>query len=99
MNTDKYSSRTADKFVIRLPDGMRTRIEDVAKQNHRSMNAELVRRIEHSLLEDEGHDGTLGMSIDSPDISVKERELLKQFRQLAQRQQTAVIALITSTGE
>lgn len=94
----QYSSRTADKFVVRLPDGMRSRIEVVAKVNHRSMNSEIVSRLERSLLDEEGGDGTLGLRIDSPEISLQERELLKQFRQLAKRQQNAVIALITING-
>lgn len=45
MSTTKqavYSSRTADKFVVRLPDGLRERIADLAKRRHRSMNNEIV---------------------------------------------------------
>lgn len=45
-----YSSRTADKFVVRLPDGMRERIADVARDNHRSMNSEIISRLEASLV-------------------------------------------------
>ncbi|WP_376749795.1 Arc family DNA-binding protein [Stutzerimonas nitrititolerans] len=43
-----YSSRTADKFVVRLPDGMRGRIFDVAGSNHRSMNSEIIHRLQQS---------------------------------------------------
>lgn len=46
------SSRTADKFVVRLPDGLRVRIAEVSKQSHRSMNAEIVTRLEKSLADD-----------------------------------------------
>ncbi|WP_296231506.1 Arc family DNA-binding protein [uncultured Pseudomonas sp.] len=42
-------SRTADKFVVRLPDGLRGRIFDVSAINRRSMNSEIVHRLEHSL--------------------------------------------------
>jgi hypothetical protein len=42
-------SRESDKFMLRLPDGMRERIAEVAKANGRSMNAEIVARIEASL--------------------------------------------------
>jgi len=48
-----YSSRTADKFVLRLPDGMREVVAEAARANHRSMNSELISRIETSLMEDE----------------------------------------------
>lgn len=43
------NSRTADKFVVRLPDGLRGRIFDVAANNHRSMNSEIVARLERSI--------------------------------------------------
>lgn len=42
-------SQAADKFIVRLPDGMRQRIAEVAKRSRRSMNSEIVCRIEHSL--------------------------------------------------
>jgi len=44
------NSRTADKFVVRLPDGMRERVAEVARINHRSMNSEIIDRLEQSLL-------------------------------------------------
>jgi hypothetical protein len=49
-----YSSRSADKFVVRLPDGMREKIADVARGHHRSMNSEIIARLEASLMA-EGH--------------------------------------------
>lgn len=36
------SPQTADKYILRFPDGMRDRIADEAKKNNRSMNAEIV---------------------------------------------------------
>lgn len=41
-------SRDQDKFMVRMPAGMRERIADVAKENNRSMNAEIVARLEAS---------------------------------------------------
>ena len=35
-------SKLADQIVLRLPDGIRDRIKQVAAENQRSMNAELV---------------------------------------------------------
>jgi len=43
------SSRDLNKFIVRLPDGMRERIAEEAKRNNRSMNAEVVHRLEQSL--------------------------------------------------
>lgn len=40
------TGRESDKFMLRLPDGMRDRIKAVAAQNNRSMNAEIVATLE-----------------------------------------------------
>ncbi len=42
MSTPKPPSEIQDKFIVRLPDGMRDRIKEAAEQNNRSMNAEVV---------------------------------------------------------
>ncbi len=39
-------SRALDKIIIRLPDGLRERIANVAKANNRSSNAEIVSTLE-----------------------------------------------------
>lgn len=54
-----YSSRTADKFVVRLPDGMRERIAEVARGCHRSMNSEIIVRLEKSLGSPDTEEGTV----------------------------------------
>lgn len=48
MATDLPPSRTAPQFVVRLPDGMRDQIADAAKAAGRSMNAEIVFRLQQS---------------------------------------------------
>ena len=53
MSAKIYSSRTADKFVVRLPDGMRDLIDTVSKANHRSMHSEIISRLEISLNSDD----------------------------------------------
>lgn len=42
-------SRDSDKFMLRLPDGMRSRISEMAKTNGRSMNAEIIATLQHSM--------------------------------------------------
>lgn len=49
----RMDSRTADKFVVRLPDGLRDKIFDVSGDNQRSMNGEIVYRLEQSLRDDQ----------------------------------------------
>ena len=94
-----FSSRTADKFVVRLPDGMRERIADVARNHHRSMNSEIISRLEQSLF----HEGVVGdvspLQLDSAELSIHEHELLQRFRQLSRRQQNALVALIAHDSE
>lgn len=38
-----------DKFVLRLPDGMRDRLKEIAAENGRSLNAEIVARLQITL--------------------------------------------------
>ena len=42
-------TRESDKFMLRLPDGMRERIKRSAEGSRRSMNAEIVDMIEDGL--------------------------------------------------
>jgi hypothetical protein len=44
----KFPSQELDKFILRLPDGMRDEIAAAAKANNRSMNAEIVLRLQNS---------------------------------------------------
>lgn len=44
----RVPSRGSEQFVVRFPDGMRDRIRDAAEQNGRSMNAEIIARLEGS---------------------------------------------------
>lgn len=48
MHKKPYPSETQERFIVRLPDGMRDMIADAAKLGNRSMNSEVVRRLEAS---------------------------------------------------
>jgi hypothetical protein len=43
------TGRASDKFMLRLPDGMREKIAEQAKANGRSMNAEIVYHLQKAL--------------------------------------------------
>jgi len=48
-NIDKSAvTRESDKFMLRLPAGMRGRIAKAAKESGRSMNTEIVARLQES---------------------------------------------------
>lgn len=44
-----YPSQTADRFMIRMPDGLRDQLRGIAAQNRRSMNSEIVLMLERAL--------------------------------------------------
>ena len=48
MERKPFPSETQERFIVRFPDGMRDRIAEAAKSNNRSMNAEIVARLEKS---------------------------------------------------
>lgn len=49
MNTTQYDSRTADKFVVRLPEGLRDQIDAAAVADDRSMNSVIVQAVKQYL--------------------------------------------------
>jgi len=51
-NKAVYSSRSADKFVVRFPDGMREQIAAIASKHHRSMNSEIIAKLEVAILDE-----------------------------------------------
>ena len=113
MNTQEeevksYNSRNADKFVVRLPEGMRQRIAEVAKNYHRSMNSEIVSRLESSLRTEvcinHEYDGEenmestgLGETINI-DLSHQEFALIEKVRQLSPQKQQAILDLLAVSG-
>lgn len=46
------TNRDSDKFIVRLPAGMRDRIKDAADTHGRTMNAEVVARLEATFVDD-----------------------------------------------
>lgn len=47
-----YPSDSADKTLVRFPDGMRDLLREEAKKNNRSLNAEIIERLEYTLTRD-----------------------------------------------
>lgn len=43
------TGRGSEQFVVRFPDGMRDRIRAAAEENGRSMNAEIIYRLQTTL--------------------------------------------------
>ncbi|MEE4382760.1 MAG: Arc family DNA-binding protein [Pseudomonadales bacterium] len=100
------NSRTAEKFVVRLPQGMRRRIAEVARLYRRSMNSEIVARLEHSLEQeasalDPPHPG-VNEPVAGEDVGLaeeaapedQERRLLALFRALPPERRRALLLLL-----
>lgn len=51
----RVPSRGSDQFNLRFPDGMRDRLKDEAAKNGRSLNAEIIHRLENSIKMGELH--------------------------------------------
>lgn len=58
MNTEDDDSQAAERFVLRMPPGMRQRIAERARENSRSMNSEIVAALQVYL---EGSRGGLNL--------------------------------------
>ncbi len=50
MAKEPYPSETADRYIVRFPEGMRDRLKQAAADNNRSMNAEIIARLEQSFM-------------------------------------------------
>lgn len=68
--------QSADKYIVRFPAGMRDRIAEAAKANNRSMNAEIVSRLEASFEHPPGSAETA-----APEVTQELARLLRQQRQ------------------
>ncbi len=92
------------KFVVRLPAEMRGRIADAAEHYRRSMNSEIVARLQQSLsgLPDAGAEGELQPPLHPQleqilkrQLSDDEDALIKGFRRLSLAKQQALLKLLT----
>lgn len=54
------TGRDSDKFMLRLPEGMRERLKDLAKENNRSLNAQIVHMLQFAIEETEIAAGAYG---------------------------------------
>ena len=104
--TESPTSKTAEKFVVRLPKGMRKRIAEAARCYRRSMNSEIVLRLEKTLADDVT-DAPLDELPPEPEAVVEpqsaltttelgeiERRLIALFRRLPTERQRALLALL-----
>lgn len=103
---DAHAKPEVEKFVVRLPGGMRQSIADVARKSRRSMNSEIVARLEQSLAEQESVSGNLDNShtptekpvLRAVDLSAQhlseEQRLLQSFRKMDAAKREALLKVL-----
>ena len=91
------------KFVVRLPMEMRDRIAEAANHHRRSMNSEIVARLEQSFsglpteAEQQSIEPPMQGTIDAllrRDLQDDERELVRTFRRLSGDKRRALLRLL-----
>ena len=56
------TTRDSEKYIVRFPDGMRNRVTEAAKANNRSINAEIIARLERSFADEPLRAGALDLN-------------------------------------
>lgn len=84
-------SRLADKFVVRMRDGMRERIAEIAATNHRSMNSEIILHLERLIDDATPIKGAMPLA-----TSAEEIRALEAFRALSPSKRKAMLTLLSS---
>lgn len=81
MTTEKKRTpQDADKFIVRLPSGMREHIADAAAKSHRSMNAEVIARLERTFRWDEvEHPHPAELTAEIQSSAARLQELIREF--------------------
>jgi non-homologous end joining protein Ku len=76
----------ADKYVLRLPDGMRDKIAKLAKTNNRSMNSEMVLMLQQAIDARAAGVAPAGIDVDAFAEAIADRVVTKL--QGAEKRQT-----------
>jgi len=103
----KQTTAESDKFMLRLPDGMRDQLKAVAAENGRSMNAEIVSRLERSFRAPEDQlrannpafQGFMLMAMESIADTYANMEDDASLRDLAKKQSEAFRRLIVENND
>lgn len=83
--------RGSDQFPLRLPDGMRERLKAEAEKNSRSMNAEIVDRLEQALADAGPSKSELGEIIDRQNQYMQDQQsTIKTLMETAQFQKQTI---------
>jgi hypothetical protein len=94
--SDSKSPAMIEKFVIRLPNGLRDQIRQLSEQNRRSMNSEIIMVLE-SHIRQQFMDSMAGANPDgdfAPGQRKTEAELNKMLESLPAQKKEALLELL-----
>lgn len=74
---DKSNMRSQTPFPLRMPEDLRATIEDKAKENGRSVNSELLIRLESTIKEEKPVFRDMSLPL-STNMAISELEALKE---------------------
>ena len=89
MSNFENQSRTADKFVIRLPDGMRDKIAGIAAGSRRSMNSEIILALHRHIDDSVAIPNAMPMAQNNDEV-----RMLEAFRHLSKEKKSAALMLL-----
>jgi len=102
------ASPPVDKFVVRLPRSLKAEITDCSRQNHRSMNSEIVIRLEKSIAAEEANarnqvgnpinesSALSDQDVFKEELSPFETRLIIFYRRLSENKRKALLSLFAS---
>ncbi len=90
MNTKPAKIQPQDKFVVRFPDGLRDKVADEAKASGRSMNAEIVHRLELSFAQGAAVTQYRGAAEQGLDMAKELAETVKSLQQQLKQRDDAM---------
>lgn len=88
MSKPPAPSDLADKFMLRMPEGMRDRVREAADASGRSMNAEIVQRLEESF----ATKAPLGFNVNVLEDALEEMRAAR--RSIEERLDSSVVNLV-----
>ena len=100
---DDFDKSKPYRFVVRLPAEMRDRVAEAAIHHRRSMNSEIVARLEQTFsgLPGEGENNRIEPLLHAPldalfrrSLSEEEQSLVRMFRRLSQPKRHALLDLL-----
>jgi hypothetical protein len=92
-------ARDINPFGLRMPQELRRRIERSAKTNRRSMNAELILRLQDSVEKDPLFVPEIKEAAKNYELTEDQSALLKAYNGLSPRRRRALLEFLVAFGE